>query len=650
MTAHDEEGAGLRIQAVVKDIENAETVDAAEFMQRAAAGIRGDEPPPHDGGHDGDRDPPDIEDDRPELPAGCPVTPLGIQDDFAFYLDANRQLRPLKFEKHSRLGVLGLFGAKQQWMKEAWPRMKQDKETGRWYADGWRPEQVAENLIAAAALKGVFNALDKARGAGAWRGADGELILHCGDGVFIGPRPDEHREGSWHDPGVIGRYVFPAAPASPRPHSLATATGDDGPGYELLQLLLTWPFKRGDLDAMLLLGWIGAAMVGGALDWRPLMWITGGPGTGKSTLHRLIRQVFDENLISVSDASAAGIWQAVQHSTLPIAFDELEAEEDNRPTNKVIKLARQAASGGLVLRGGADHKGAEFTARSCFLFSSINIPPLLGQDRSRMAILELGTFTDDAVAPTLRADHFRDLGSRLLRLLVDHWADLGRAIETYRAELLRRRYDARAADVFGTLLACAHVMLHGADLDTYTVEAWAEKLKTTAAIDSGDAIREEEACLQRISTYQVEPFRSGGQSMLGEWIEKAFGVRAQPEDERDAQKIIQRYGLKVLHDMPGGPMLAVANSHSGLEAIFKGTKWQSRSGSTQGGWVQSLRRLNGADVADGPIYYAGAKPIRSTVLPRDTVIYSDNAVAEIFGGGDDSDPGGDPLDGGDQHV
>jgi hypothetical protein len=32
---------------------------------------------------------------------------------------------------------------------------------------------------------------------------------------------------------------------------------------------------------VLLFGWIGAAMVGGALDWRPLAWLTGDRGTGE---------------------------------------------------------------------------------------------------------------------------------------------------------------------------------------------------------------------------------------------------------------------------------------------------------------------------------------------------------------------------------
>jgi predicted ATPase len=32
------------------------------------------------------------------------------------------------------------------------------------------------------------------------------------------------------------------------------------------------------------LGWIAAATIGGALDWRPSLWITGDLSTGKSTL------------------------------------------------------------------------------------------------------------------------------------------------------------------------------------------------------------------------------------------------------------------------------------------------------------------------------------------------------------------------------
>ena len=42
-----------------------------------------------------------------------------------------------------------------------------------------------------------------------------------------------------------------------------------------------------------------------------------------------------------------------------------------------------------MLRGGSEGKGSEFNARSCFMFSSINHPPLEPQDLSRMAMLSL---------------------------------------------------------------------------------------------------------------------------------------------------------------------------------------------------------------------------------------------------------------------
>ena len=115
-------------------------------------------------------------------------------------------------------------------------------------------------------------------------------------------------------------------------------------------------------------------MLGGALEWRPMVWVAGDKGTGKSTLQKVVKGVFGRGgLIPAVDASAAGLWQSLGHSSLPVALDEVESEEDNRRNNNLLKLARVAASGGQMLRGGSDHKQASFTVRSCFLFSSILI-------------------------------------------------------------------------------------------------------------------------------------------------------------------------------------------------------------------------------------------------------------------------------------
>lgn len=635
MTESDQPKPLIDIEGVVLDLESAEDVTPAP-------------PDPSEGDHGapGQADP----DGSADLPPGCPVTPLGIREETAYYLDAVRQLRALKFGRHNRLEIMGLFGAKSDKLYEYWPRQKWegDEDTGRWVTTGWKPELAAENMIAAAHNKGVWDPTDRVRGAGAWRGASGELILHCGDGILIGPAPKgaqplgDRIQGAWHRPGAVGRYVFPAAPACPRPHPLRTETGAGGPAWDLLELLKTWRWRRGELDAVLLLGWIGAAILGGALHWRPVAWITGGPGTGKSTLHDVLRLVFDQNLVSVSDASAAGIWQKVKYSTLPIALDEVEAEEDNRKSQNIVKLARQAASGGVVLRGGSDHENSEFIARSCFLFSSILHPPFLGQDQSRIAVLSLDRFRQGDVPPALDAAFLGNLGRQLLRALADHWTDFGPVLATYRAELQQRKQTARGADVFGTLLACAHVMLHGAELDSQAVGAMCAKLQAAEADAGDEPQRDEVMMLQRILGYSVEPYRGGARSLLGEWVEKAAGLYEGEDYSRsDAQKIIQGYGIKFQVDKEGKPWLAIAYDHPGLDQVFKGTHWAARSG-TIGVWAQAAARLDGAmATTKGGLYFAGVGTKRAVLVPIETVCpHGLEQLRDLFqgnqGGSDDT--------------
>lgn len=555
------------------------------------------------------------------LPSNCPVVPLGVAGDVCHYLDAARQLRTLNARDHSRLGLQSLFGVHARRLYLYWPRVNADGNV-----TGWRPELAAESLMGSAFRRGVWDVFDRVRGKGAWLGENGELVLHCGDKIWQGPGIGEESDGRWIDPGALGRYVYPACAPGPRPHSRVITGGPSGPAHTLLHILRTWNFRRGEVDAMLLLGWIGAAMLGGALKWRPLAWLTGGQGTGKSTLHDLLKRIFDDALVSVSDASAAGVWQKLGQSTEPVALDELEAEEDNRKAQNVIKLARQAASGGVVLRGGADHRGTEFVARSCFLFSSILVPPLLGQDRSRMAILELGQLTHGAKPPALAPAPMRELGAQLRRRLAVGWFRLGHALEVYRAALVDNGHTARGADQFGTLLACADVMLHDHETDTDSAQQFADKLRAADLAEHDDDMRDEYRCLAHLMTCAIDPFRSGGRKSVSEWVgnaavepgdfasDGALGVT----DPVEANRVLGTYGMKVVTGgKTGRRFLAVANYHQALSQLFGHTHWAGRSG-TMGVWAQALRRLPGAE-RSGTLWFAGAAG-KATLVPLEVVL------------------------------
>lgn len=524
------------------------------------------------------------------LPAGCPVVPLGIQGDVAYYLDELRQLRDLKAEKHSRLNVQALFGRKSDLLYDYWPRKTQDKQTGEWLVTGWRPELAAETLMGAAARKGVWSPQDRVRGAGAWTGLDGELVWHCGDVVLVMPvggKGRAHEEA----PGVLDDLVYPASPAIPRPHPEAQASAERGVAQTLLDHFETWSWRRGDVDAYLLLGWIGAAMLGAALEWRPVAWITGGSGTGKSTLQNHIKWLMGTSgLLQSADPTPAGLRQTLKFACLPVALDEQEPEEDNNRTMAaLIKLARIAASGANAHRGGSDHQASQFTLRSCLLFSSILVPPLLPQDRNRMAILELDQLPQDVDAPNVSERTMNEWGRRLRRRLVDQWPRWTVTLEAYRKAMRRGGHSARGQDVFGVLLAVADLLLYDQPPDAAGLESWEQKLAAATLSELEGGMTDESACLNHLLSTVWEAPHDRRRMTLGRWVSIAAGhIRGEAEPET-ALRLLLEAGLKVVDDA-GQKWLAVANMHRGLSRIYDGTQWAARPGAI-GTWVQALRRL-----------------------------------------------------------
>lgn len=538
------------------------------------------------------------------LPPDCPVTPLGSNGTVRYYLDAMQQLIELPLRDHSQNLLKGLFGVHTALLLKHWPRYNRQGEV-----TGWRPELAGEALMKAAAAKGVVDLFDRVRGAGAWRGDDGELVLHCGDGVLVG--------AAWHQCGLVGDYVYPAASPKPRPAATYARGGVHGPAADLLALLRTWNWRRPDTDPFLLLGWIGAAMLGGALDWRPAMWLTGDKATGKSTLQEVLRLVFDKGgLFSLADASQAGITQYVGHASLPVAIDELEPSDDNRRQQAIINLARLAASGGQMARGGSDHVGRQFTIRFCILFSSILVPPLAPQDRSRLAILELDALSG-AQAPTLDRRKLRALGAALRRRLVDQWQRFPAVLDDFRIALAEAGHSGRGADQYGTLLAMQELLLHdGERVPADTLDEWRDKLQAATIAERADDLADHERCLNHILTSIVDPYRGGSRRTVAQWIGDAMSDAA--HQPKAANAVLETYGLKVVKEPTGNGQervgwLYVSNTHQGLAELFRGTHWAGGSGKSAV-YVQALRRV-GAAVPGGDTARFGLVATRYTKLP-----------------------------------
>lgn len=537
------------------------------------------------------------------LPDDCPVKALGTRNGIFVYLDNLNQLRELPAGKHGRLELEGLFAGCISFLHKNYPRYSKPDKSGASEIVGFRAEDVAAALMDECATKGIFDPREAIRGPGCWKAQDGELIMHCGDAIYQGLTKS--------NPGKIGHFVYPAAAPKPRPTE--TENGMEA-AQELLALFKTWNWSRPELDPALLMGWIGAAILGGALDWRPLVWITGDKSTGKSTLHKVLKSVLGTSgLISASDASAAGLWQSVGHASLPIALDEQESEEDNRRNNNLIKLARHAATGGVVLRGSSDHRHADFTVRSCFLFSSILIPPMLAQDISRMAILQLSKIVG-TLPPILEATALETMGAIFRRRLQEQWPRFADTLAAYRTMLNRAGHGARGADQFGTLLACYDLLSFNTVPDSDTLSEWSELLQAANLEEMQDDVADHERCTAHLLTSIVDVFRNGTRKSIGHWIEIAVGYKH--GDGGEANSALSTFGLKV-HTCKGKHSLRVAHYHQGLAKLFEGTQWGGRAG-TSGVWVQALKRINGAQSLAG-IRFDGVKT-RCTEIPLDQVM------------------------------
>jgi hypothetical protein len=588
--------------------------------------------------------------DLAELGDDCPIEPLGFLGQKLFFLDFAGQLIPLgtEFRKGE---LMQLFGTRMGWLDGKWPQWKKvgDKDGKPLFeADGFSQKDAQRALIMACGKQGLFDPKGKVRGRGAHLGTKSELVFHCGNQVIVGGRKgtrDRHLKTASYKPGLVGDFVYPTAPKLAPP---ADAPATIAATRQLLATLQTWNWKRREIDAHLLLCWVAAALLGGALKVRPHGWIVGPSGAGKTTLQQLLRAVMDDWGIFTEDATEAGVRQLLDQDTLAVMFDEIEAGEDKNETHrKIIGLARLAYSGGSGLRGGQDHVSKQFVARSCFLFSSIHHQQLDAQDRNRIAILSLSAFAEGTKQIVLQEPMLKEMGAGLRRRLIEQWPRYAATLAAYQAEMLKQGYAGREQDTYGTLLACGDLLLHDAapeavsdDLNGEGDRCFELVRKLARVLDAvrAEAESTNERALKHLTSHRLPAAGGREQETVGRWITKRVieAVNGGPGVNGGALEKLKTHGLAVVnltktHDVGNGQggmieagggdhamFLAIANgTNQGMQEIFEGSTWKG------GVWVQAFGLVDGA-IVNKKRRFGG--PAEGCVLvPLDKVIDVDAA-------------------------
>ncbi|MDW3181759.1 hypothetical protein [Roseobacter sp.] len=564
-------------------------------------------PPPPQGPPDGP-DGPDGPESAPEGPEdygkgeiwpGCPVKPLGVYGDVCFYLDVLGQLRSV--DNHSLDKIRSLFGGRVELLSNHFPQY--DKSGGK-RARKFDQAEAAAAMTDACYDQGVWSPTGRARGAGCWTDEDGKLIYHAGDAVLI--------DGEWQPPGVYDKRVYSAADPIPRP---ATSEPRDNPAHKVLDTLETWNWRRPDIDPNLTLGVICAMILGGALDWRPPAWATGDAATGKSELQKFLRYILggEAGLLQAADATEAGIRSVVGYSSLPVAIDEFEPDPDNpTKTKRVIELARRASSGGQIFRGSTDQKGYQGNAYSCFLFSSILLPAMPAQDRSRLIVLNLDRLPDGIEKLNLDPRVWRGVGAALRKRLMDEWDSWPTRLATWRAALAEHGQAGRAADNYGTVLALADMALGQDTADSSVTNAWAKKLGAALKEDTMEVGSNADDMMHHLLTQHHDAWRKGQRWMMSQFVMAAAALPGAPEgiypgtphtkEEKQSQinAILVTFGLRVKGFGHEAQLFLPNKSFKGLCDLFEGTVWAN------GVWSQAASRLDGAERTKSPLTLAGA--------------------------------------------
>ncbi|MCA0423571.1 MAG: hypothetical protein LCH61_09645 [Proteobacteria bacterium] len=521
------------------------------------------------------------------LPPDCPVVPLGRDGETYWFLDSMQQLNGVHRDKWGKKLLLDLFNARPNYLQHHWPRWAAAKKGGgaELTMNGVEVDNAVNCLMHACADIGSIEIDTRVRGRGAWRTDRGELVWHAGDALYSATRGVLKSSG----PCAIDRIVYPGA--APILTPWAEPAGQDE-AVNLLRLFQKWNFERPKLDPLIILGGIGCCFLGGALDWRPYLFFTGGAGVGKSTLQAALRAVLHDALIKGSNVTEASLRQFGRRDSLPIAIDEFEASEDNRKVAAVIDLARIAASGDDILRGGADHHGARFTMRSTFMFSAINPPPMGAADKSRMAMINLEPLnrTAGGQTPVIDGD---TTGRIILRLLMDRWPDLNRTLANWRDALRSAGFSDRAQMTYGTLMAVAELLvgpevMEAEGLPVTEPDRLGAALSAYTETERSDQADNWVNCLHKMFAATIDAWKDGQKPTVGNVFEQ-MRLTSGGFDEVMANARLQLVGLKVVRAFaPDGTevsALAVPTSPNlGPAKILQGTEYRD------GVWNSALKQ------------------------------------------------------------
>ena len=522
---------------------------------------------------------------------------LGHNNGHYFYFARNKgQVVSFPSSGHTRMSILEL-APEFYWFSQYYDPITKDVSI----------VSIASDLISINHDIGIFDP-NNTRGRGAWWNSETEsVIFHLGDKVFS--------DGRYFKPGIVGGCLYENNLSLTGKIDDPLEVSEASTFYKICSKL-QW---RDPAMAAYIAGYCVVAHIGGALEWRPHVWMNGGAGTGKSwVISKIMRPIFGKNCLFVSgNTSEAFIRQALGNDSIPVLFDEAEGNTEIavKRIQNVLELARQASSqtGAIQGKGTVSGRPMSFNVRSCFGMASINSTIVQSADSSRITTVELvpdrtGQFSEleQMVCDTIDESYCSAFMSRAISMV---------PVIRQSAKILSRavaaRYGSqRTGDQLGALLAgtwslMSDEVITPAEADELVGKNFLEEKKQDDA-DNDDAAKCYTHLMQSLIDVRLE---KGHESMsVGELIDVALARKGQAYlADTQAEDILLRYGMKV---EPLG--LNISNSHPELKKIYAGTPYAVA-------WNSVMRRIDGARPTEKTSFGSRELKSRGVFIPHGVV-------------------------------
>ena len=387
--------------------------------------------------------------------------------------------------------------------------------------------------------------LTRQTGRGAIKLDDGTVVWHLGDRLLVNDVERPLSEGS--DAAALGDRIWLT---QPRIELGASASDDDMRALAAAVMQYRWATPD---DGRRFLGWMVAAVAGGALEWRPHLMLAAPATAGKSWLLReVLKPIMGPVMMAIANASSASIARQTGVASLPIMVDE--AEVSDPWVMELFGLLRIAAGGeGLRLRanstGGVDIQEPRFAA----LLSATSVPALPVADSSRLTVVGFGDEVDDW--PSVEAGILAAMKN----------------FEAIRYRIIRRAPEvvalarAKTQEFQSVGVASRDALVAGALTAGWRAWGLDDKEVHTRHIDAEKPALDAVSLVRHIFALRARP---GG----GEADSSALELLADPSRAHLAADL---FGMKLTKLNNVGTVLAIAYSHAGLLGQLKFSRWEN---------------------------------------------------------------------------